>query len=536
MPIPVSNDSGPVVVLATPAPVTHRTAEENLGLGYLAAVLRQTGYRVVVIDGWLAGLDTVELARQITAANPVLVGFACYRSNMESALDTATRVRDHARGVPIIAGGFGPSFHPEDFLSAGFDVVVRGEGEHTIVELAHHYTGAGHPSLHDIAGISFATPAGPQHNRARPTIPDLDTLPFPARDTLELTTARSSLVHVQSSRGCQASCTFCSIVAFERLAGKGPTWRQRSITGFAAELEHLHTLGVRHVKVIDDSLIEPPRDASWCAELADELDRRGVSMCLRGSIRADRATPAVLTGLARAGFWSFSCGIENFAPTALARMAKRADLTANREALAQFARLGIYVQAGHILFDHATTLDELEQNWAGMTAHDWTISKGVFTEMYAATGTNLTRRLDRQGLLGISDTRTPGTAGLGNHAYQVADPAARVVRAALKRWQKSHTRVYDETIDPLSAPKAIAPIHRPVFGELSIALRRTDLDFFRAVLDLAADGASETDAIEFTDARIADTSGWYQRLAQRTAKAYRGAGLIYDGQDNPFLC
>ncbi|MGY0497080.1 B12-binding domain-containing radical SAM protein [Nocardia sp. FBN12] len=515
--------------------MTHRTAEENLGLGYLAAALRQAGYRVEVIDGWLAGLDTEELAQQIIEARPTILGFACYRSNMESALKTATQVRNQLGEVPIIAGGFGPSFHPEDFLTAGFDVVVRGEGEHTIIELADHYV-HGQQHLKDIAGISFTTSQGPQHNRARPTIADLDSLPFPSRDTLDLTTARRSLVHVQSSRGCQASCTFCSIVAFERLAGRGPTWRQRSITGFASELEQLHSRGVRHVKVIDDSLIEPPRDASWCAELADELERRGVAMWLRGSIRADRATPAVLAGLARAGFWSFSCGIENFAPTALARMAKRADLDANLAALAEFRQLGIYVQAGHILFDHATTLDELEQNWAGMRAHDWTISKGVFTEMYAATGTNLTRRLDRQGLLGASDTATPGTAGLGNHAYQVADPAARIVRVALKQWQKSHSRVYDETIDPLSAPKAIAPIHRQIFGELSIALRRTDLEFFRAALDLAAGGASEADAAEFTTARVEETRGWYQRLAQRTATAYRAAGLIYDGQDNPFLC
>ena len=47
------------VVLATPAPVSHRTAEENLGLGYLASTLRQGGYEVMLIDGWLAGLSSL---------------------------------------------------------------------------------------------------------------------------------------------------------------------------------------------------------------------------------------------------------------------------------------------------------------------------------------------------------------------------------------------------------------------------------------------------------------------------------------------
>ncbi|APE38316.1 radical SAM protein [Nocardia mangyaensis] len=524
------------MVLVTPAPVTHRTAEENLGLGYLAAVLRRAGYSVVVLDGWLAGSPADALADQIVAADPMMIGFACYRSNMGSALTTADMVRCRLPGVPIVAGGFGPSFHAEEFLAAGFDVVVRGEGERTIIELAERYR-TGTPTLSGITGISFRAggSAGFVHNPARTAITDLDALPMPARDTLDLTMARASLVHVQSSRGCQASCTFCSIVAFERLAGRGPTWRQRSIRGFVDELEHLHSLGVRHVKVIDDSLIEPPRDAAWCAELADELRARGVSMWLRGSIRADRATPAVLTGLARAGFWSFSCGIENFAPTALRRMAKRADPEANFAALAEFRRLGLYAQAGHILFDHATTIEELEINWAAMVAHDWTVSKGIFTEMYAATGTNYTRRLDRDGLLTPS-TQTPGTAGLGNHAYPITDPAVNTVYTALKHWQRSHSRLYDRTIDPLSAPKAISPVHRDIFGQLSIELRRADLDFFRAVLDLAAGGATAGEAVEFTDNRIATTAAFYHRVAARTDAAYQMAGLHYDGQDNPFLC
>jgi anaerobic magnesium-protoporphyrin IX monomethyl ester cyclase len=339
-----------------------------------------------------------------------MIGFACYRSNMEQALQTARLLREHL-STPIVAGGFGPTFHTEEFLRSGFDIVVRGEGEATVRELVRHFT-TGEPLVRAILGISFVQHQKVVHNPSRPPIEDLDSLPFPAHDTLALTLDRKSLVHIQSSRGCQANCTFCSIVAFERLAST-TTWRQRSLHSFVDELQALSHSGARYLKVIDDSLVEPPRDEEWCAALADEIQRRGLTLELRGSIRADRVSPAIVAHLKRAGFFSFSCGIENFAPTALKRMAKRASLQQNLAALDTFRQHDIYVQAGHILFDHHTTVDELEENWRRMTEYVWTISKGVFTEMYAAAGTNFTRSMERRGLLAKGPEET-GTAGLGN--------------------------------------------------------------------------------------------------------------------------
>ncbi|WP_198043039.1 MULTISPECIES: B12-binding domain-containing radical SAM protein [Actinoalloteichus] len=518
----------------TPPPVTHRTAEENLGLGYLAAVLREDGFEVRVLDGWLAGLTASQLASAVMSGPvPLFVGFACYRSNMDSAVTTAALVRSGMPDVPIVAGGFGPSFHTGDFLAAGFDVVVRGEGELTVVELARFYRD-GTPVLDSILGISFRAGDGVVHRPARPLIADLDTVPMPARDTLGLTLARRSPVHVQTSRGCQASCTFCSIVAFERLGG-GPTWRQRSISGVVDELAALAARGVEHVKVIDDSLLEPPRDLSWCSALADEIARRGVRVALRGQIRADRVDDAVLAELRRAGFWSFACGIENFSPTALRRMAKRSRVENNVAALEAFRLAGMYVQAGHILFDHATTTGELEENWAGMARFSWTISKGVFTEMYAAAGTAYTRALARTGRLEAGPAAA-GTAGLGNAVYAVADPAAAAAYAALKRWQRSHARIYDQTVDPLAAPKALAPRERPEFHQLCVALREEDLRFFRSVLDLVHAGACVAETVEFTEARIVETAPFYVRATARVEHAYRRAGLVYDAEDNPFLC
>lgn len=524
-------DSSCVAVLATPAPVTHRTAEENLGIGYLAAVLRNHGVTVVVIDGWLEGLSIEELASRISHHNPDLIGFSCYRTNMERAMETIRLVRSAGSIAFSVAGGYGPTFHAEDFVRAGFDAAVRGEGEVPLLQLvAHVRTGA--PSLAEIPGLTFRQGGAVVHNAApAPKLP-MDELPTPDRDTLDLTIARRSLVHVQSARGCQASCTFCSIVAFERIA-PGPTWRQRTIQNFVDEVERLWHRGATHFKVIDDSFIEPPRNVEWCSDLADEIERRGISPRFRGSIRADRASDEVLRELARAGFFSFSCGIENFSASALRRMAKRADVAANCRALNSMKRYGLYVQAGHILFDHGTTVSELQDNYALMSRYNWTISKGIFTEMYAAAGTNFTRKLRKSGELIDAD-------GLGNSRYAVRDRTARTAYHALKKWHRHHSAIYDKAIDPLSAPKALDADELAAFHEISVQLRKKDLDFFGAVLDILAQDVRiesiERQADELLEHRVRVSDIWYAEFEHEVEAAYTHAGLIYDADPNPFLC
>ena len=517
------------VVLATPPPISHRTAEENLGLSYLAAALRSIGCGVRIIDGWLEGLSPSKLATAILDAPPtVFLGFSCYRSNMERTIEVINLLRQRKLAIPIVVGGFGPTFHPDTFLEAGFDIVVRGEAEETILDLYYHYR-SGKPRLQDIPSISYRSKGGNHHNPSRPLIEDLDSLPLPVRDTIHLTLQRKSTVHVVSSRGCQAHCVFCSIVAFQKLSS-GAQWRQRSIRAFVDELDSLSKRGAQHFKVIDDSLIEPPRNEEWCRKLADEIEAKGLNVRLRGSIRADRVSEEVVRELKRAGFFAFSCGIENGSKTALRRMGKKASLKQNTQALELLNKYGMYVQAGHILFDHGTTLLELEENYEFMQKFVWTISKGIFTEMYAADGTPFTKRLQNLGIFQVDAN------GLGNNKYPVLDSQARAVYSALRMWHKSHSHVYDMVIDPLSAPKAISEKHLRAFHALSIELRKYDLAFMRSTLDSAHRKDSEAEMLQQTANEIEKTQEQYSKIEAKARSLYISADIIYDAEENPFLC
>jgi len=518
----------PDVVLATPPPITHRTAEENLGLGYLASVLRAGGRTVEVVDGWLNGLNTHELTSEILKNPPkTFLGFSCYRSNMERTMEVATLLRQSGLNVPLIVGGFGPTFHTEEFLNAGFDIAVRGEAEQTILELSSHFQ-TGTPNLENILGISYLKDGNIVNNSARPLDLDIDEIPFPSRETMPLTIKRRSAVHILSARGCQAHCVFCSIVAFQRLS-EGSQWRQRSIINFVDELEDLNKKGAKYFKVIDDSFIEPPRDETWCKQLADEIQKRNLNVRLRSSIRADRVTDGIIKELKRAGFFAFSCGIENASESALKRMGKSATLEQNAYALEVFKKYDTYVQAGYILFDYGTTMTELEENYEFMRKYVWTISKGIFTEMYAADGTPITKLLQKKGLLEEDEK------GLGNNTYTVLDDDVREVYSALKAWHKSHVETYDMTIDTITAPKALEPEELELFHPLCTELREKDLDFMREILDLVEEGVSENEVLQFTNTTIENSKQWYANFNQKVLRAYQKTGLVYDADINPFI-
>ena len=106
------------IILATPTPVSHRTAEENLGLGYLSAVLQKNGFEVKILDAWLNGWTPDELADKILQDKaPLFIGISAYQSNIDHALKTLNAVKQQ-KNITFVAGGFGPTFSPDLFLDS----------------------------------------------------------------------------------------------------------------------------------------------------------------------------------------------------------------------------------------------------------------------------------------------------------------------------------------------------------------------------------------------------------------------------------
>lgn len=457
-----------------------------------------------------------------------IVGISCYMSNNDKSIELAKKIRSINPNIKLMCGGFGPSFNPQKFVKDGiFDIAMIGEGEESIIEVCDYFIGKNTKKLNEIKGIAYENNGEIVKTPKRELIKNLDDIPFPARDTMKMAKDRKSTVNILTARGCMGNCLFCSVNAFNKLS-IGNKWRGRGVDSIVDELEQLQNMGVKYVKVIDDSFLEKERDENWAKEFRDKMQERGINLSLRGSLKADQVEDKKMQYLKEAGFHSFACGIENGSNTSLKRMNKSASLEDNKKALDILKKYGIYVQAGFILFDDNTTFQELKENYEFLREYDWIITKGIFSEMFAADGTLYTEKLKKEDKIVKSDV-------YDNNKYEIVDPKVKLVYNSLKRWHKSHMKLYDMIIDPISSPKAIDSTGEKEFYDLYYQLKLKDLDFMQMVLEDVELGISEEQLNQNIIKQIAKNSDFYEKINKQGQKLCEKYELNYDGKENPFI-
>lgn len=515
------------IILTTLSPKTHRTSEENLGIEYLKSSLVKDGYEVEIIDAWLNELEVEEVYKRIISQkdNLLFIGISSYMSNTAPTIKLISMLKKYDENIKVVCGGFGPTFYPEDYLKSGSDYIIRGEGENAICKLANFIESI--ETECNVKNVGYLKDNNLILNDMECLNDNLDNLPFPSRDTMNTVLKKKSSVNMVTARGCSGNCEFCSVISFFRLS-KGKVWRTRSIKNIVDEIEELSQKGVKYIKMVDDSFVDGNRDEKWCKDFADEIERRKLKVKLRGQIRADKVTDSILYNLKRAGFFSFACGIENGAESALSRMNKKATVEDNKRALELFKKHGYIVQMGYILFDKETTYQELEENYQFMLDYDFAVTKGIFSEMFSAEGTALNTRLRNENKLQESDFIN------NNNKYTLDNDIVEKVYFALKKWHKSHSEIYDMTIDPLTAPKAISESSMDEFYQYVMKLKKLDLMLFKNVL-LEVKKDPNIDIEKYIEQIICKTKKDYSKIEDDVKKLYRKNKLSYKAEKNPFI-
>jgi len=291
-----------------------------LGIGYIAASLRAAGHSVTLID--CTFLDRSTALSQALAAGAEVVGIYCMVTMLDDSLWFASKLRRQTR--LLVAGGPLPTCDPVPFLDQ-FDIVVRGEGEQTILELLDAYQNG--VDLATVPGIALRS-EGAKHTQGpvtytkdRPFTKDLDRIPFPARELLPneqyIQYGRKKYGHsittVMSTRGCPYRCEFCSNVVF------GGSYRERSPGNVVDEIEAALRLGYDRISFADDVFtMKKDRVVSVC----EEILQRGIRFQWECLGRVDSLDAATALKMKQAGCTRIYFGIESASEEILALMNK----------------------------------------------------------------------------------------------------------------------------------------------------------------------------------------------------------------------
>lgn len=336
---------------------------ENLSTRYLAAVLRQHGY-LVELAAFSTANDMEAVVRRAQSSRPRLIGLSIiFQYRAPEFLDLADELRRVLPQAHITTGGHFPTFAAADLLRdcTVLDSVVRGEGEFTLLELMQQLDSP--EAWHTILGLSFRRDGQIVENPPRPLTADLDSLPFPSRDTPPEHYLGIGLTPILGSRGCYRDCSFCSIRSFYG-ASAGLLQRFRSVPNLVDEMELLyHTHGVRFFIFNDDEWFPPGKMKLARIDALDkELVRRRLDVIMSVKCRADDVEESLFCRLMDMGVVRAYVGIESGSDHSLRTLNKRTTADQNRLALEVLNKVGLLADFGLIFFDPESTVEDIRAN------------------------------------------------------------------------------------------------------------------------------------------------------------------------------
>ena len=277
-----------------------------LGIGYLAAVLEKNGYTVNVIDCQALKLTLDEVENELRKRQPDVVGLTSTTLTYKSALEIIKVAKKALPNSLTVIGGSHVTFWDDKALQEcpQLDIVVRKEGENTILELMQKLEAG--KSFGDVLGITYRKDGKIVKNADRPYIENLDDLPFPAVHLFPIEQFNkygNIIFPVMTSRGCTFWCEFCTAV---RMFGR--KYRMRNPKKVVDELEFLYKkYGEKQYTFYDDTFTV---DQTRTEEICNEILRRGLKIKWDCETRVDMVTKDLLLKMREAGCIAVWYGVE----------------------------------------------------------------------------------------------------------------------------------------------------------------------------------------------------------------------------------
>jgi anaerobic magnesium-protoporphyrin IX monomethyl ester cyclase len=337
-----------------------------LGILYICSHLRKRGVDAEVFDSTFSSRQKLfDLLRQ---GPPSILGVYANlmtRSNVVEILRVAKEA-----GWKTLVGGPEPGAYVNEYLAAGADFVVIGEGELTLEELVPVLHSQDSEKLPQVDGIAFrASDGSVVRTKPREQIRDIDAQPWPARESID--TARyvdvwrehhgMGSVSLITARGCPYHCRWCSHEVF------GKTHRRRKPASVADELEWLIDRYQPQMAWMADDVFTIHH--GWLFQYAGELKKRGVNLPFECISRADRLSPKVVETLAEMGCFRVWIGSESGSQRILDAMERGVTVEQVQSAVALCRSAGIQTgmflmwgYEGEDLSDIEATVDHVKKS------------------------------------------------------------------------------------------------------------------------------------------------------------------------------
>ena len=376
MPLPM-NSSSPIKVLLTHSYHLYfdrKQAERQqpyppLSTMYATAMLREAGYSVALFDTMIEDPGT-GFEGALAQHCPGLVVVCEDSFNFLSKM-CLTRMRQVSfemqeqaarAGIPVVVHGSDSSDNVREYLEHGFDAVLLGECEQTLLELLHALH-SGQRKNWNVPGLAYLEHGHGQvvFTPPRPQRADLDQLPFPAREMADMNRYSSiwrthhgrSSTNLVASRGCPFRCNWCAKPIY------GSKYLVRSAESVAEEMQLLkRDYGVEHLWFADDIFA---LNRQWVREFAEAVERREAAVPFKIQSRADLMTAETVAALKRAGCEEVWMGAESGSQSILNAMDKNLTVASIKSARSRLGAAGIraafFLQFGY----PGETLREIEE-------------------------------------------------------------------------------------------------------------------------------------------------------------------------------
>ena len=329
-----------------------------LGILQLAAYLEKHGENVEieVLDCQAADVDWRGLEKRIENVDPDVVapsGLAtCNAYTTVRAVETAKAVNQQ---ILTVVGGQHFTATVDESLATypEIDVVIRGEGEETLVDLLRAHK-EGRP-FSNVQGVSFAHDGTIYHSPDRPLLTNLDELPYPGyhfvADVIEKyhfkmmadVTKRYALI--EGSRGCSNDCSFCTQCAYWRWK-----WRSKSPKRIADEMQYTYEqYGMKFQWLTDDNFGLGAHTRELCRELIDRGLSQDIMWFMQARCDDVRRHENLLPTLSEAGLRWILTGVESPSESTLEAFNKKIRPEDAKNAISQLKRNDIFSQAMFII-------------------------------------------------------------------------------------------------------------------------------------------------------------------------------------------